>query len=168
MTGDQLGQRGPLAPAEPGQERFHHRPDGVVGRVRRVGSLIARPRSGPRERGEDVLETLQRPDVTLRGRRFAEPEHSGAFAVGELLEMAEDEDLAVDGIHRVERLLQPQLPLGPDGHLAGPGVAAQELRRDRGRGRRGRGRAVDRDLPARVPRPRPEVPAMARSGAAGA
>ena len=83
-----------------------------------------------------------------------------AFAVAELLEMAKDQHLPVDRVHAVERLLELSLPLGADRHLAGPGVAAQEPRRQRRRARRRIRPAVDRDLTPGVPRLGPELTAM--------
>ena len=56
-----------------------------------------------------------------------ELELAGDLGVGQLLEMPEDEDFAVQRVHGVEGLLQPTLPLGADRGHAGAGVAAQEL-----------------------------------------
>ena len=74
--------------------------------------------------------------------------------------MPECQDLAVERVEAVERLLQPDLPLGPLRGLAGCGVPAQELGRQRRRGRLGHGAAVQRDLPPRVAALRTQVAAM--------
>ena len=89
--------------------------------------------SQSRDRRQDLLEPLQRPDVTVAGRRLGQAEHLRGLVVGEVLEMPQGQDLAVDRVHAVERLLDDQLVLGPDRGLAGAGHLAQELggQRDR-------------------------------------
>ena len=54
------------------------------------------------------------------------------LVVGQVLEVAQDQDLAVDRVHAVERLLHDQSVLGPDGRLAGAGHRPEQLRGQRG------------------------------------
>ena len=72
--------------------------------------------------------------------------------------MPQGQDLAVDRVQAVERLLQADLPLGADGGLAGRGEAAQQLGRQRGGGRLGQCAAVEADLAAGIAAGGPEVP----------
>jgi hypothetical protein len=71
--------------------------------------------------------------------------------------MPEDQDLAIERVHRVEGLLQPPLPLGADHGDAGPGVAAQKLRRQRHRGDLGKGAVQQLYLAIGVPRLDPQM-----------
>ena len=64
--------------------------------------------------------------------------------------MAEDQDLAIDRVHGVERLLHDQTVLGTDGRAAGAGQLAEELRRQRGRRRVGHPAAMQRHLHCHV------------------
>ena len=79
------------------------------------------------------FETLQGPDITVAGGRLGQAEHLRGFVVGQVLEVPQGQDFAVDRVHAVERLLDDQLVLGADGGLAGAGHLAQELggQRDR-------------------------------------
>ena len=72
--------------------------------------------------------------------------------------MPQDEDLAVDRVHAVEGLLEPDLPLGPDRRLAGAGQLAQEPGGQGPGAGAGHGAAVERDLAADVAAGRAEVP----------
>ena len=96
------------------------------------------------------MEPCQGPDIPIAGRGLGQREDLGRLAVAQLLEVPQYDDLAVDRIHAVERLLEPEPLLGPDGRLAGGGAAVQEL----GRHRRGAGGVrrsrVERDLPPGV------------------
>ena len=109
-----------------GHDQSPPRPPGLASRIRR--------------------SRFEGPDVALGGRRLLEAQHAGGLGVAQLLEVAQGQDLAVERVHAVERLLEADAPLGADGRLAGAGVAAQELRRQGGGGRRGQGAAVERDL----------------------
>jgi hypothetical protein len=86
---------------------------------------------------EFVLQVLQGAFVTFaRGRRF-DAEHFRRFDVGELFKVAQSEHLAVDGLERIERLLEPSCFLQAHGGLAGTAGVAQELCREAGAGRLG-------------------------------
>src|SRR5262249_26597130 len=74
--------------------------------------------------------------------------------------MPQDEDLAVERVHAVERLLEPDLALGPDRRLAGAGLLAQQPGGQGPRARAGHDALVDRDLAADVAAGRPQVPPM--------
>ena len=121
------------------------------------------------------LSRFEGADVAFGGRRFAEPQHSGAFPVGELLEVPQRHDFAVERVHAVEGLFQPDLPLGPDGRLAGPGIVTEKLRGQSGGGCLGHSTACRSRSPARhrehVPQDAcdagPEVPAPSGTGARG-
>ena len=88
------------------------------------------------------------------------PQLAGDLGVGQLLEMPQDQDLAVERVHGVEGLLQPPLPLGADRGDAGAGVAAQELRRQGRRGRLRPGPVQQLHLAAGVSRLDAQMPAV--------
>ena len=52
-------------------------------------------------------------------------QHLGGLGLAQLLEVAQGQHLAVERVHAVERLLEADLQLGPDGGLARPGLVAQ-------------------------------------------
>ena len=74
--------------------------------------------------------------------------------------MPQGQDLPVERVHAVERLLHPDLQLGPGGRTAGRGEPPQELGGQGGRRRLRQGAAVERDLPVGVPGLGAEVPAV--------
>ena len=104
----------------------------------------------PGHRRENLLETLQGTEVTLGRGRLLDAQHPGRLGGGQLLEVAQRQDLAVDRVECVERLLEPEDPLGPDDRLGRRRVPAEQLGRQRGGARRRQGAAVQRDLPAGV------------------
>ena len=109
----------------------------------------------PGQGGQDLLEPLQRPGVALARRRLLQAQGRGGVAVGHLLVVPQDQDLAVERVHAVERLLEPELPLGPHRRLAGAGQLAQEPGGQGPGAGAGHGAAVDRDLAADVAAGRP-------------
>ena len=88
------------------------------------------------------------------------PRTCGGLGGGELLEVPQRQHLAVERVHGVQGLLEPELDLGPDGFLAGPGQIAQELGRQRRRGGFRHRPAVDRHLAPRVAHLGTQVVAM--------
>ena len=98
--------------------------------------------------------------MPVAGRLGRNPQHLGDLAVGQLLEMAQRDHLAVDRLHLIERLLDLESHLGADQRLAGGGEPAQELGRQRGRAGLGQGAAMERDLAVGVPHRRAEVAAV--------
>src|SRR5262249_42925816 len=96
--------------------------------------------------GEDVLEPLEGAEVALAGGRLADAEDAGGFGGGEVLEVAECEDFAVEGVHGIEGLLKPDFHFGADGGLAGAGQMAEELGGEGGGGGLGEGAAVEGDF----------------------
>ena len=106
------------AAPRPGGGRRTRRP---VGSAARRGRRSTRPWSislgGRLQGGEHVLEPLQGADVPLGRGRLLDPEHLGGLGVGQLLEVPQRQDLPVERVEGVERLLEPQQPLGPDGRL---------------------------------------------------
>ena len=95
--------------------------------------------------------------VPLAGRRFLDAQDLGGLGVGQVLEVPQGQDLAVERVHPVEGLLEAELPLGADRGLARPADAAQELRGQSRRGRLRQAAAVERDLAAGVAHRRAEV-----------
>src|SRR5262249_59092513 len=91
----------------------------VVGSVRPVprDGATSEPLPQAGDGREDLLEPLQGPDVAVARRRLAQAEHLRGLVVGQVLEVAEGQDLAVDRVHVVERLLDDQLVLDADGRL---------------------------------------------------
>src|SRR5262245_36189962 len=61
--------------------------------------------------GDGLLEPLQGAQMAVARGRGLEAEHLGGLLVAQHLEVAEDEDLAVDGVHGVEGLLNAELGL---------------------------------------------------------
>jgi hypothetical protein len=57
------------------------------------------------QRLEYLLQARQRADVALGGGRLADVEHPGRLGVGQLLEVPQREDLPVERVEGVERLL---------------------------------------------------------------
>jgi hypothetical protein len=55
------------------------------------------------------------------------PRDLGDFLVAQLLEVPQNQDFAVEGIHGIEGLLEPDLHLGPDGGTAGRRQPVQQL-----------------------------------------
>src|SRR5206468_265143 len=85
-------------------------------------NVISRTALAPPEAGngrKDLLEAPQRADVAVAGGGLLEAEDRGRLLVAQLLEMPQREHFAVDGVHRVEGVLHPELHLDPDGGLAG-------------------------------------------------
>jgi hypothetical protein len=74
--------------------------------------------------------------------------------------VAQHDDLAVHRVHAVERLLQLELHLRPDGGLGGRGQAGEEVLRQRRRRGLRQGAAVERNLLAGVAHLRPKVLAV--------
>ncbi len=92
---------GPETTRRPG--RGDHRPGPM-----RDPPFMSRPPSLRPGRAERIsLSRLKARTVALIRRRLAQAQHPRAFAVAELLEMAEDQDLAVDRVHLLEGLLEP-------------------------------------------------------------
>src|SRR4051794_20578941 len=54
--------------------------------------------SGAPQAAQGRLEPLQRPDVALGGGGLLDAEHLGGLGAGELLEVAQGEDLAIDRV----------------------------------------------------------------------
>ena len=88
------------------------------------------------------------------------PSSRATSALVQVLKVPQDQDFAVEGVHGVECLLQPLLPLGADRGHAGAGVAAQELGRQGGRARLRQRPVQQLHLAPRVARLDPQVPAM--------
>ena len=171
---DVIGDRGVLAAAEPlgkllGQplervairRRFAHgsalglRP---IFRRRDHPGVIEHP-----ERGRaDLLEPPQGPDIAVAGRGLVDAQHGGRLAVVELLEVAEGQDLAVDRVHGVERLLDLDLDLGPDGGPARRRQSAEELGGQRSGVGRGQRPVEERDLATGIAALHAEVEAVQR------
>ena len=169
VGGRVLGQRRPLAPAEPGHELLGELLDRVpLGDARR--SWLRPPAGGPGSSAPPARIALSRRRArTNRWLAAASPmpEHLGRLGVAELLEVPQGEHLPVDRVHPVEGLLDADLEFGLHGRLAGAGVPAEELLGERhGAGLRQRP-AVERHLPAGVPGVGAEVVAVERPGACG-
>jgi hypothetical protein len=96
------------------------------------------------------LEPFERANVAFGGGRIFDAEHLGGLGAGQLLEMTQGEDFAVDGVEGVERFLEPEHAFGPDRRLSRRGMLAEELCRQRRRAGRWQGLAVERNLPAGV------------------
>src|ERR1700679_1862145 len=77
-------------------------------------------------------------------------QHGGRLSVIELLEVSQGQDLAVDRVHGVERLLDLDLDLGPDGRPARRCQATKQLGGQRSRVGSGKRAVIDRDLAAGV------------------
>src|SRR5262249_17951268 len=94
-----------------------------------------------RQRREDPRHALERADVRLAGLGLGDAQHGGGLVVGELLAVAEGQDLAIERVHGIERLLEQQLLLGAGG---GPIVLAALLAQEMGgqRNRRGFGQGA--------------------------
>ena len=118
-----------------------------------------RGRAGPGIVLQSGLEPLEGPDVPLAGRRV-QLQDLGHLGVGQLLEMPQGDDLAVDRLHPVEGGLDLDLDLGPRDRLAGRSVMAEQLGRQRDRAGLRQRPFVQRDLAAGIPHRRPEVLAM--------
>ena len=104
----------------------------------------------------------------LAGRRGLQAEHVRGFRVGQLLEVPEGDDLAVDRVHAVKGGLQLQLDLGPLDRLAGRGHPAQELRGQRDVAGLRQGPPMQRNLAAGVAHRGAEVlPVQAHQALAG-
>ena len=145
-TPDVLGERRVLAAPQPLGELLRQFFERVAIQGRRAHARIPPP---PRiiagggkppessigsERGrEDLLEPAQGTDVALAGRGLVQAEHGGRLVVVQLLEVTERQDLAIDRVHGVERLLHLDLDLGPDGGPARRGQSAEELGGQRAR-----------------------------------
>ena len=86
----------------------------------------------------------------------------GRLGAAELLEVPQRQHLAVDRVEAVQRLLDPQEPLGPLRGLRGRGLPAQQHRGQRGGAGLRQRLAVERDLPAGVAHPGAEVMAVER------
>src|SRR5262249_9495274 len=117
MTAVRRRGSGPGTTRRSGPEDRHPNPDGSW------SQLPWAPRPGR----QDVFEPLEGAQVALGGGRLANPQDLSALDVGQLLEVPQGHDLAVDRLHRLQGLHEAELPLGADGRLAGTGVAAQEL-----------------------------------------
>ena len=107
------------------------------------------PSSPPGIFGEDVFEPLEGTDVPLRPGLLGDPQGLGRLGAVELLEVPQGQHLAVDRVEAVERLLDPEQPLGPVRRLRGRGEPAQQHRGQRGRAGLGQRLAVERRPPGR-------------------
>ena len=67
---------------------------------------------------QEITQPTQSADVAVVRGRLRDPEDLGSFAVCELLEVAKCQDLAIHGLHAIERGLKLELTLGPGGRLA--------------------------------------------------
>src|SRR5262245_35283268 len=83
-------------------------------------------RVDPGEGSENLLEPLEGPDVAVARGCLRQPQNGRGLGVGQLLEVSQGEDLAVERVHAVEGFLKAQLPLGADGGLCGTGESAEE------------------------------------------
>ena len=111
---------------------------------------------------EGLADPLQGADVAVAGRRLADPEHLRRLGVAQLLEVPQAEHLAIDRGEVVERILDPDLELGPRRRLARRREPAEQLGRQRdGAGVR-HDEAAQPDLPARVTHPGAQVPPVHR------
>src|SRR4051794_25703139 len=84
---------------------------------------------------EDLPEAIEGTEIALAGRCLLDSQDLGGLGVRQMLEVPQGQDLAIGLVHGVERLLEPELGLGPDGGLARGGQAAQELGGESGGGR---------------------------------
>ena len=91
---------------------------------------------------------------------FSRPKNLGDLGVGQLLEVSQGDDLAVDRLHAVQGGLDLDLDLGPRDGLAGRCVVAQQLGRQRDRAGLRQRPLVQRDLAAGIPHGRTQVLAM--------
>ena len=102
----------------------------VIGRLagRSLASHGTRGRSGPghgaalppRPIVEGASARIARSRRSARqmphpGRGVAEPQHPGGLSVGELLEMPEQDDLAIVVVQQAEGLAEPAFQLEPEG-----------------------------------------------------
>ncbi len=82
-------------------------------------ALVMGRRSAPADRrgrlGQDRPQPPQRPEMPHPGRGVAEPQHPGGLSVGELLEMPEQDDLAIVVVQQAEGLVEPAFQLEPEG-----------------------------------------------------
>jgi hypothetical protein len=109
---------------------------------------------------EDRLEPPDGPQVAFTGRGRLDAEHGRRLDVVQFLEVAQHHDLAVDRVHAVERLLQPEPQLRPDRGRGRRGQAREVLlRQRRGRGLR-QGPPVEGDFLPGVAHLRPEMLAV--------
>src|SRR3954452_13078762 len=97
-----------------------------TGSARELPSLMAISPPPAGRAGEDLLEPLQGADVAVAGGRLRDAERPGGLRVGELLEVPQGQDLAVELVHAVERLLEADLQLDPGRRMAGRGLLADE------------------------------------------
>ena len=129
-----VAQGRPLAAAVPLGKFVGQHVEQVGARGRRAhGDDSAHP---PRL-GKDLFEPSKGPHVAHAGRLFLDVENRGSLGHGELLEVPQGQHLAIDRVHGIERRLELDLSLGPDGRFARAGRVSQQLR---GQGRRGRPR----------------------------
>ena len=127
------------------------------------------------------LQPTQGPEVPHAGGRLAEAEDPGGLGVAELLEVAEQDDLAVGLVELVDRVAEPAPELVAEGRGGGRQLGVAELggqveRRAIGEGRRQRPLAVEAPTtgdpvpPVRVDQvvagdlPEPEVERQGRVG----
>ena len=103
---------------------------------------------------------LDRPQVAAARAGLGEAQDLGDLGRAELLEVLQGQDLAVDRVHAVERLLDEQAGLGLDGRLRRRGQRAQQLGRQRDRVGQGQAAAVQGDLAVGVAELRAQVAAV--------
>src|SRR5438270_3404162 len=96
----------------------------------------------PRLRNQQLAQSFQRADIAVARGRLLQAQHGRRLIIGEHLEMAQRQYLAIDGVHAVERLLHADLQLGPHDRLADRSEAPQQLRREILRRRLRQGAAV--------------------------
>src|SRR5262249_37638420 len=71
------------------------------------GRSFVGPVEQARHTFQDGLEPCHCTDVAVAGGRLGQAEHLGDLGVAQLLEVTQGDDLAVDRVHAVERLLEP-------------------------------------------------------------
>src|SRR5215472_8346101 len=79
--------------------------------------------------GEDLFETLEGADIALGGGRLLNAEYLSRFGGGQLLEGPQRQDLSIQRVEGVERLLQAEEAFGANRRLGGRSVFAQQLGR---------------------------------------
>src|SRR5437762_572296 len=62
---------------------------------------------------QGVLQSFQGADVAIAGGRLLQPEHLGRFVVGQLLEVPQRQDFAIERVHGVEHFLKANPQLRP-------------------------------------------------------
>src|SRR5262249_9625626 len=77
---------------------------------------------------QGVFQPLDGAQVTGARRRLLDPQRRSRLAVAQLLEVPERQDLAVDRVHGVEHLLEPNLQFGPPGRVCRRGEAPDQHR----------------------------------------